>query len=221
LGDLFTIKRGLATGNNHFFIIPRSRLAELGIPAACVRPILPSPRLVREESIDADTDGWPVLKQQLALIDCRLSEEDIRNKWPRFAEYLEEGKRQGLHQGYLTSRRRPWYSQEKREAALFVCTYMGRSRQRPFRFIWNKSTATAANVYHMLYPKDFIARQVAEKAREVLAALRAIQPEHFFNEGRVYGGGLHKMEPAEMARLPADEIAGVLGVKPSRQRSWF
>ena len=66
----------------------------------------------------------------------------------------------------------------------------------------------------MLYPKDLIARQVAEKAEEVLAALRAIDPEHFFSEGRVYGGGLHKMEPAEMMRLPADEVARVLGISP-------
>ena len=98
---------------------------------------------------------------------------------------------------------------------------MGRSRQRPFRFIWNRSRATAANVYHVLYPKDFIARQAAEKAEKVLAALRAIEPEHFFSEGRVYGGGLHKMEPAEMMRLPADEVARVLGITLSRQRSLF
>ena len=221
LGDLFTIKRGLATGNNHFFIVPKAQLAELGIPTACVRPILPSPRFVTQEIIEADADGWPALDRQLALIDCGLSEEEIERRWPRFAGYLAEGKRQGLHEGYLTSRRRPWYSQEKRPPAPFVCTYMGRSRQRPFRFIWNRSRATAANVYHMLYPKDAIARRVAEKAEEVLAALRAIRPEHFFSEGRVYGGGLHKMEPAEMMRLPGDEIAAILGVRPSRQRSLF
>ncbi len=172
LGDLFTIKRGLATGSNRFFIVPRARLTEFGIPADCVRPILPSPRFVTQEIIDADADGWPVLSRQLALIDCNVSEAVIRKKWPRFADYLEEGRKQGLHEGYITSRRSPWYSQEKREPAPFVCTYMGRSRQRPFRFIWNRSRATAANVYHMLYPKDFVAKQVAEKAEKVLAALR-------------------------------------------------
>ena len=44
LGNFFTVKRGLATGNNDFFIVPREKLEELGIPAACVRPMLPSPR---------------------------------------------------------------------------------------------------------------------------------------------------------------------------------
>jgi hypothetical protein len=43
LGDLFTVKRGIATGNNGFFMMPRAKLMELGIPLACVRPVLPSP----------------------------------------------------------------------------------------------------------------------------------------------------------------------------------
>ena len=70
LGDLFTVKRGLATGNNDFFIVPKDKLKELGIPASCVRPILPSPRYLQQEVVDSDIDGWPLLDRQLALIDC-------------------------------------------------------------------------------------------------------------------------------------------------------
>ena len=77
LGDLFTVKRGIATGNNEFFIVPKDRLSELGIPPDCVRPILPSPRYMRQTVIDADADGWPILDRQLALIDCSLSEDEI------------------------------------------------------------------------------------------------------------------------------------------------
>jgi hypothetical protein len=150
-----------------------------------------------------------------------LSEGEISRKWPRFAEYLESGKKQGIHEGYLASRRCPWYSQEKREPALYVCTYMGRSLERPFRFIWNHSRATAANVYLLLYPKAHVAFTLAERAAEVFEALRAIHPKHFFSEGRVYGGGLYKMEPAELMRLPADGLAKILGVKVEQQRTMF
>jgi hypothetical protein len=98
---------------------------------------------------------------------------------------------------------------------------MGRSMERPFRFIWNRSKATAANVYLLLYPKEFIAQSLAEKAQETFEALRAIHPEHFFSEGRVYGGGLYKMEPTELMRLPADALAKVLGVKVQQQHTFF
>jgi hypothetical protein len=51
--------------------------------------------------------------------------------------------------------------------------------------------------------------------------LSAIHAEHFFSEGRVYGGGLYKMEPAELMRLPADGLAKILGAKVEHQRSLF
>ena len=167
LGDLFSVKRGLATGSNEFFIVPRERLRSLGIPTSCVRPILPSPRFLKQEIIDADTDGWPVIDKQLALIDCSLTEEEINGRFPRFAAYLADGKRQRINEGYLASRREPWYSQEKREPATFVCTYMGRNRERPFRFIWNRSKATVANVYLALYPKPHVVGKLKERTKEV------------------------------------------------------
>ena len=86
LGDLFTVKRGLATGSNEFFIVPRDRLRSLGIPTSCVRPILPSPRYLKQEIINADADGWPAIDKRLALIDCNLTEEEITGRFPRFAE---------------------------------------------------------------------------------------------------------------------------------------
>jgi adenine-specific DNA-methyltransferase len=213
LGDFFTVKRGIATGHNSYFIVPRARLRELGIPASCVRPILPSPRYMREEIIEADESGWPVLDRPLALIDCPLPEDAVEREYPEFWEYLKQGKAAGVHAGYLASRRSPWYSQEKRDVAPLLCTYMGRSLERPFRFIWNKSQAIAANVYLLLYPKEPVARILRaqpELWERLFRTLQMIHADHFRAEGRVYGGGLFKMEPAELMRLPAGELAAIL-----------
>jgi len=98
---------------------------------------------------------------------------------------------------------------------------MGRSLEKPFRFIWNHSKATAANVYLLLYPKSYIVPMLTKKTAEVFEALQAIHPDRFLSEGRVYGGGLYKMEPAELMRLSADSLAGVLEVTVEQQRSLF
>ena len=215
------MKRGIATGSNSFFILDRSELQRLGIPEKWVRPILPSPRFLKQQIIEADKDGWPELDRQLALIDCPLTEEVIREKWPKFWNYLESGIAKGIPAGFLASRRTPWYSQERRNPAAILCTYMGRSLERPFRFILNKSNAIAANVYLLLYPKERVSHWVAEHAEDVFAKLSTIRPDQFLSEGRVYGGGLHKVEPAELMRVPAHELAELIGFNSAKQRALF
>ena len=165
--------------------------------------------------IGCDVDGYPLLSPRLTLIDCSLSEEEIKMRHPSFWKYLENGKTTGIHETYLASKRRPWYSQEKRPPPPFVCTYMGRTRngKKPFRVIWNKSNATAANVYLLLYPKPALAAALSaepELYSMVFDHLRSIEADTFVDEGRVYGGGLHKMEPKELERVPLQGLADML-----------
>ena len=95
-GDLFTIKRGLATGNNNFFILPREKAKDLGIPEQFLRPILPSPRCITNPVIEADEAGFAKLSPQLVLLDCRLPEETVAKRFPRFWEYLQLGLTNGV-----------------------------------------------------------------------------------------------------------------------------
>jgi len=109
-------------------------------------------------------------------------------------------------------------------------TYLGRSDKkngRPFRFIRNESQATAANVYLLLYPKPALARALATDkslARKIWIWLNSIKAEELLGHGRVYGGGLHKLEPKELANVPADDIARLAGIAigpPTKQGDLF
>ena len=97
-----------------------------------------------------------------------------------------------------------------------MCTYLGRSdkkKGRPFRFILNHSNATASNVYLMLYPKKGLDKAIAESLQlkqQVWNFLNGIDSKDMLNEGRVYGGGLHKLEPKELGRVPATALAQLL-----------
>lgn len=220
LGDLFTIKRGLATGNNSFFIFDEARARALNIPPQFLRPILPSTRYVKNDEIQADRDGIPLLEKRLFLLDCDLPEEEVQRNHPSLWSYLQSGLKE-VASGYLCQSRRQWYAQERRAAAPIVCTYIGRSDHdgRPFRFLLNNSKATATNVYLMLYPTPLLAAQLREcpdALRPLWHALNSISKETLLGNGRVYGGGMHKLEPKELANVPADNLAALVGLGQKR-----
>lgn len=161
-------------------------------------------------------DGSPDIERRVFLLDTKLTEDDIRKRFPTLFDYLEEGKARGLHDLYLCKHRSPWYRQENRPPAPIVCTYLGRGDTktgRPFRFILNGSRATVANVYLALYPTSFMARAIAQDStllRKVWSALNQLSPEALLGEGRVYGGGLHKLEPRELSNVPVAFLQGLL-----------
>lgn len=216
IADFFQIKRGIATGDNGFFILDEETITRRSLPREVFRPILPSPRYLPEDEVCADKDGNPQVERRLFLLDTRLSEEEVRNSFPTLWTYLEEGKANGVHEGYICAHRFPWYMQEKRPAAPIVCTYLGRGdvkSGRPFRFIMNNSRAMIANVYLSMYPSLMLQRYLVRDPgliRRVWQVLNEIKPEELLGEGRVYGGGLHKLEPKELANVDASAIAKLL-----------
>jgi len=224
LSDFFRIKRGIATGDNSFFILSEEEIATRGLPMEVFTPILPSPRYLRHDKVKAREDGSPDIDHRLFLLDTKLSEEAIYKRFPALASYLEEGKTKGLQKRYLCKHRSLWYGQEVRPPAPIVCTYLGRGDAksgRPFRFILNGSRATVANVYLALYPTPLMASEMDRDpslVRNIWNALNQVSPDILLGEGRVYGGGLHKLEPRELSNLPAGFIADLLpdGSVPSR-----
>ena len=229
LGDFFSIKRGIATGANGFFIMDEPRAEELSIPTRFLRPILPSPRYVKGDVVATERDGVPKLERPLFVFDCHLPREILERTEPETADYLKRGESEGVHEGYLASRRDPWYSLEGRDPAPFLCTYMGRSSNgaAPFRVILNQSRAIATNVYLMLYPKKPLRREMARESREhtVLYSLKRIVEAEWETNRRVYGGGLYKVEPRELGGLSADllvdALPGLASAVPGQMRLEF
>lgn len=211
LGELFTIKRGLATGANDFFVMPAAQAKEHGIPPEFLRPILPSPRHLYLDEIRARADGTPDLDNSLFLLSAHAPELELKKRQPALWNYLQQGVKRGISERYLCRHRRPWYAQEERPPAPLLCTYMGRgsTMSKPFRFVLNWSQATAANVWLLLYPQPAFAQVIAREPARLYAvwhALRCLSAEVLISHGRVYGGGLYKLEPRELAEAPLSAL---------------
>ncbi len=226
IGDLFQIKRGIATGANGFFVIDQETIEKYDIPRKFLKPLLPSPRYLASDIIEDDGNGDPDIERRRYLLDCDLLPEEVQSSYPGLWAYLLEGKSRGISDCYICSHRKVWYQQEKRKPPLFLTTYMGRSsskRKNPFRFILNKSQTIATNVYIYLYPKPALKKMLdadSERINFFHKLLNNLDPKNLIQNGRTYGGGLHKMEPKELASLPLSNIPDWLHIEKETQTAF-
>ena len=209
LGEHFVIRRGIATGDNSYFVLPEADAKRLQIPMRFLKPMLPSPRYLTVDRVMSDAQGVPSNAVRQFLFDCTgVSENDFPEAVRR---YLEMGANT-TGKKKLCSSRNVWYEQEQRQPTHFLCSYMGRGDgvTSPVRFILNDSKAIAANSFLMLYPKDSL-KEILSSAKgcevEVWRILADIPPSDIKACGRSYGGGLYKVEPKELANVPCGALS--------------
>lgn len=215
LGDYFNIKRGLATGDNSFFILTKEQIIARGLDMTFFTPILPSPRYLKSNEVFCDSKGYPQLDTQYFLLNCTLPEDELKVNHPSIWNYLNSGK-ETTAQKYLCKNRKVWYFQENRAVTPFLCSYMGRGKDNnsaPFRFILNHANAIATNSYLMLYPKTSLKEAISQSPdilHKVWDVLTNITANDLECEGRVYGGGLKKIEPKELSNVKCPYLAELL-----------
>lgn len=204
VGDFFDVKRGIATGDNNFFIIEKNKADLLKIPKKYLRNILPSARYIDGGAIYLDDDGFLKTEKKLVMLDIDLPLEQIEKLYPKLYEYLSEGMKSGVNIKYLTSRRKPWYSQEKRQPPEYFVRYMMRERGESSNksiLIKNNSNAVATNSYLLLYRKKQASLDNDFQDEEVWSHLIGKLNENLCHLGRTYGGGLVKFEPSELKQI--------------------
>lgn len=82
-------------------------------------------------------------------------------------------------------------------------------------FILNLSDAVATNSYLMLYPKEHLQQAISENPHSVYKIwemLKSIRKNEIEEEGRVYGGGLKKIEPKELAKVSCGDLVDLCAV---------
>jgi hypothetical protein len=208
IGNYFFVKRGIATGSNKHFILTDEAVKRLDISCEYLKPILPSPRYIRSSIIEIGPDGRIEGIKKLYLLNITCSETEMINLPQSLIRYLDEIY-PAIKDNYIIRNRSPWFKQEYRPECPFLISYMGRNPKEPFRLFLNKTNATVPNVYLMLYPKFNWKEAEAQNSgflKKMHAKLQNINPETFVLSGRVYGGGLYKLEPKELMNVPIDNI---------------
>lgn len=223
VGDLFRVTRGIATGNNGFFVLDEEHVLMVGIERDALTPLLPGPRFLRDAVIDADDQGEPQIEKRRYLLSLDAQPEEVERRYPRAYQYLQEGERAGVPSGGLCKMRKLWYQQEKREPPKYLVSYMGRANPvtgQSVRFFLNRSKGIATNGFICLYPWPFLVDLLSgrpDRETELLACLNAVPPGHVDAAGRQYGGGLKKIEPRELSVMTVEKLPDWLCMSDQQQ----
>ncbi len=190
LEQLAAVRRGIATGANDFFTLTAAECEQYGLLAECRPCITKASHAPHLEFCSSNFDTLRNDGAKVYLLDVRAEVSAAAQA------YLDEGLRRGVQRRYLTRHRNPWYATEQRPTApLWVTTFS----RTGFRFVLNDAGVANLTAFHGLYP--------VVDDHEWLLMLAA-----FLNSGaarialaqhqRLYGSGLGKLEPLDVAKLP-------------------
>ena len=186
LGEIFRVTRGQVTGLNAAWVLDDR---QLDLPRSLtVASVTRAKELI--DDVVASRSGVEQLRRVASLpADLGLVPDEYRDDVARF---LARARAMGADQTYIARHRKPWHAVAMRAPPAAFVSYMGR---RPPVFRANPWRASFINIAHGLYPRQAIADQTL---RLLLNHLNTGIDRH---AGRMYGGGMAKFEPGDIARL--------------------
>jgi len=179
------VKRGIATGDNSFFVLCESQRRQAGLSPnfllACLSKAAFAPgnfftAYDFECLVTADRPTW--------LLNVSDIDAEEVNK------YVSRGISAGSHLRYLTRNRVPWYRLERKPPAPLLATTFSRSG---IRWVRNLAQVSHLTAFHGFYPNP-------ETDLNLLHAylITPIANQIFSPNQREYGNGLHKFEPNDL-----------------------
>lgn len=195
LSTLAYTRRGLATGANGFFLISKNQAEKLGISEKRLLPCIGKAAHVKYydfrkiDHVELNARGAPAY---LINFTGDLSEAEM--------SYLKSGEAQAVHERYLTRKRKPWYGIDRSEVAPIWAAVFGRDR---IRFIRNSAGFLNLTTFHGIYPHVATPRF----SGALTACLNSsVVQDLIKHDLRAYGGGLNKMEPRDLLKIPVPDL---------------
>ena len=186
VGELFKVTRGQVTGLNDAWVLPAGSEA---LPLALTVPAVTRAKEIIDGTVEA-ADGLGRLRRVVSLpADLGCLPAALR---VRVDAFLATARALGAADGYVARQRRAWHALDLRIAPAAMVSYMGR-RAPVFRA--NPHAVSFLNIAHGLYPRQPLSGQ---QLRPILDFLNVHTD---MRAGRMYGGGMAKFEPSDIARL--------------------
>lgn len=190
-------RRGIATGANNFFTMKPSEARARGI-SRFVSPCITRACQVSEAMITKE-----VVRRLIHSDDrVHLLTASPDQECEHLRAYLKRGEEEGVHNGALAMRRKPWYHIEAGSAPQLLVSTFGRGS---FKIVKNDANIVTLNAWHGFYPDT--RRQSLVDA--LFVWMKSPQGQHaMLHQRRRYGRNLDKLEPGDLNRMmvPPPEV---------------
>jgi adenine-specific DNA-methyltransferase len=195
LSDYARVRRGIATGDNSFFCLTQEQVDRWAIESRFLVPVVVGSKDLPENGSVLTREFWRARTASGApswLLWCHEPKSALMVT--SVLRYIEHGETLGLPERFNCKTREPWYGVERVPPADFFVTYMSRQRAR---FVRNELGARCLTSLLNVWSNDGIE---PDRLRPILEDEANAQLLREF--GRTYGGGLGKIEPGDLLRLP-------------------
>ncbi len=185
LKDVATIRIGVVTGDNGFFILEGEQSRTLGLPDSLLKPIVTSSRCLAS-----------LILRQDGVDDFLLCIPDSLDIPQTVSDYVCSGEKAGVHLKYHPKRRPKWYCINQCTAPDGFLPYM--TKEVPY-IVSNPDGLLSTNTVHGVDFNDTI--DDSTKRRIQLSMLTSISQLSIELASRTYGGGVLKIEPSSAAGI--------------------
>lgn len=183
LSSIATVRRGITTGANQFFLLTEKIMQEKKIPKEFVRPIVSSPRLLKGRIVN-NTPSF------ILAIPKDISFETFPD---RIRHYITEGADRGYHKRPMVKARKPWYSLPLGTPAPILAAKM---MDKAPMFYLNPMRFLANNVFYEITPLEEYIQLVWLYLNSTVAHLLIEL------QGRSYHGGVLEIAAFELKKFP-------------------
>lgn len=192
LGDLASIKIGVVTGDNSFFVLSSRRAKKLQIAGRYLSPILTRGPELRSLILSAKESRELFSDERGSF----LFVPPVRTTSKAVVKYLNGTHAKRAQRRYKARIRHPWYRVTDLRTPDAFLTYVNGLVPK---LVVNASGVLCTNAIHRLFWKrDKIKNKAKLIALSFASTLGALSAEL---QGRSYGGGVLKLEPGPARRL--------------------
>lgn len=185
--NIATVKRGIATGKNKFFVISKEKKEELNISDnVCIPCISKSADISGLIFTDKHYNDLYNKNKKVILFDGTksISTQDYN--------YIQYGESIKANETYLNSHKNPWYSIDQREVAPIWISVFSRNKLKVVRNTTNTKNLTT---FHSVYLKE---KYINYTNILFCYLLTPIAQKILKQYKREYGNGLDKFEPNDI-----------------------